>query len=543
MADGATVPERVEQLRRELADLAGLLARLPDPPEPLTAGELAARATDRGFGRDAGHRMGRVPPPPPHSVPGSLAAAAAALRAGELSAAELVGEALDRAEAARSLGAFLRLRPEALEEARRADAPAARAAAGPLRGIPLGVKDIVDVAGMTTTSGSRFPREAARSAPCWQALADAGAILIGKNNLQEFAFGVTGDNPTFGRVGNPRDPARITGGSSSGSAAAVAAGLGLGSIGTDTGGSIRIPAALTGVFGLKPSYGRISRAGVTPLSWSLDHLGPLARSARDIGILWEVLSGEEPDDPPARPPDGTPDSLPLAGVRVGAPRDFFHADLTREARRAAEGVTEALAGLGAGTVELRIPEAELSGASRNALAFAEAAAFHRERLARRPDDFSPEVRTLLEVGGGLSAGDLITALAGRRLVTDAFSRLFGQVDALVVPTTPAGAPRAGEPLLATGEAIRPGLIRLVGPFNLTGLPALTVPAGSDAHGMPLGVQLVGAPGAERTVIRLARFLEADGRTRAVPTGIPAAAERPSPDNGGDLPPLPTRRMD
>ena len=161
----------------------------------------------------------------------------------------------------------------------------------PLLGIPLSVKDIVDVAGMTTTSGSKFPHEAARSAPAWRRLSEAGAILLGKNNLQEFAFGVSGDNPTFGRTRNPHDPARIPGGSSSGSAVAVATGMGYGSVGTDTGGSIRIPASLNGVFGLKPSYGAVSRAGVTPLSWSLDHVGPIARSAADIGLLFGVLSG------------------------------------------------------------------------------------------------------------------------------------------------------------------------------------------------------------------------------------------------------------
>ena len=502
----AAAEERADALRKELEAVERAFARLPDPPEPLTAGELAAGALpDRSRPRAAG-----IPAAPVDSAPGTIAAARADLVAGRRSAVDLVEEALERARAGRHLGAFLKLREEeALAAARRlTGSPGASGQGGggrPLLGIPLSVKDIVDVAGMTTTSGSKFPHEAARSAPAWGRLAEAGAILLGKNNLQEFAFGVSGDNPTFGRTRNPHDPARIPGGSSSGSAVAVATGMGYGSVGTDTGGSIRIPASLNGVFGLKPSYGAVPRAGVTPLSWSLDHVGPIARSAGDIALLFEVLSGRSPG--PASP--RAAGSEPLAGVRVGVPLDFFYTDLVRAARGAADGIVAALVGLGAEPVEVRIPEVELSGVCRNVLAFAEAAVVHRERLAARPDDISEDVRRLLDVGGVLSAADLITALRGRRLVAGAFARLFEDVDVLVVPSTPAGAPEAGEPL-ATAEDIRPGLIRLVGPFNFTGLPALSVPAGFDAPGMPLGAQLVGGPGADFAVIRLAAWLEASG---------------------------------
>ncbi|MCY4628656.1 MAG: amidase, partial [Acidobacteria bacterium] len=325
---------------------------------------------------------------------------------------------------------------------------------------------------------------------------------------QEFAFGVSGDNPTFGRTRNPHDPARIPGGSSSGSAVAVATGAGFGSVGTDTGGSIRIPASLNGVFGLKPSYGAVPRAGVTPLSWSLDHVGPIARSAGDIEVLFGVLSGRSSEPVTTR----AADSKPLANLRVGIPLDFFYTDLTREARQAASGIVDALLRLGAERVEVKVPEVELSGVCRNVLAFAEAAVVHRERLATRPPDISEDVRRLLEVGEVLSATDLLTALQGRRLVTGAFTRLFEAVDVLVVPSTPAGAPEAGEPL-ATGEDIRAGLIRLVGPFNFTGLPALSAPAGFDALGMPLGAQLVGGPGQDFAIIRLAAWLEASGAVR------------------------------
>ena len=510
----AAAEERAEALRKELEAVGRAFARLPDPPEPLTAGELAARALS---GRSC-PGAAEIPAAPADPAPETIAATRAELAAGSRSAVDLVEEALERAWAGRHLGAFLRLREEeALAEARRLTGlPEAAGQGGggrPLLGIPLSVKDIVDVAGMTTTSGSKFPHEAARSARAWSRLAEAGAILLGKNNLQEFAFGVSGDNPTFGRTRNPHDPARIPGGSSSGSAVAVATGMGYGSVGTDTGGSIRIPASLNGVFGLKPSYGAVSRAGVTPLSWSLDHVGPIARSAGDIGVLFAVLSGWPSG--PARPRGAG--SKPLAGVRVGIPLDFFYTDLIREARQAADGIVAAFVRLGAERVEVRVPEVELSGVCRNVLAFAEAAVVHRERLADRPDDISEDVRRLLDVGGVLSATDLITALRGRRLVADAFARLFEEVDVLVAPSTPAGAPKAGEPL-ATAEDIRPGLIRLVGPFNFTGLPALSVPAGFDARGMPLGAQLVGEPGQDFAVIRLAAWLEASG---AIPMREPS----------------------
>ena len=517
----AAAEERADALRKELDDVGRVLAGLPDPPEPLTAGELAAG------GRPDEGKAPPIPEPPAPSIPGTIAAARHDLAEGRRSVVDLVEEALERARVGIHLGAFLTLREEeALAEARRVTKTAAAGEAGngkrPLLGIPLSVKDIVDVAGMTTTSGSKFPHEAARSAPAWKALSDAGAILLGKNNLQELAFGVSGDNPTFGRTRNPYDPERIPGGSSSGSAVSVATGMGYGSVGTDTGGSIRIPASLNGVFGLKPSYGAVSRAGVTPLSWSLDHVGPIARSAGDIALLFEVLSGRSAA--PAAP--GAAGSKPLAGVRVGVPLDFFYTDLIRDARQAADGIVTALVRLGAERVEVRIPEAELSVVCRDVLAFGEAAVVHRERLAARPEDISEDVRRLLDVGGLLSATDLVTALRGRRFVTDAFARLFGAVDVLVTPSTPAGAPEAGEPLMTT-EDIRPGLIRLVGPFNFTGLPALSVPAGFDAFGMPLGAQLVGGPGHDFAVLRLAAWLEASGaiETRQPPAGPPSQERR------------------
>ena len=522
--------ERLEALRRELAPVRRSLDRIAgaDPPaaaaapprreavEPLASAEIAARAA-------IGARPSRPPSPvagtPP---PGSLVEALARVRAREVSPEELGAEALARAEAASGLGAFLEI-GEAPLTAGTADRRDGAVADSPLGGLPLTLKDIFDAAGWTTTSGSRFPVRAEADSWAWGRLAAAGAALLGKTNLNEWAFGVDGDNPHFGPTRNPHDPERIVGGSSSGSAASLAAGIGYGSLGSDTGGSIRIPAALTGIFGLKPTWGRLSRAGVTPLSWSLDHIGPMARSAADLGLLWSVLSGESASGgAPADGASGDPVSpgRPLTGLTAGVPENFFFDDLTPEAGAAAERVVRGLEEIGARRAPVRIPEIELAGVCRTVIAFAEAAAFHRRRLSERPGHFGDGVRVLLTAGAGLSADEVLTALRGRRLVTDAVSRSLGAADFLVVPTTPAGAPRLGDALLDTGEDLRGGLMRLVGPFDLTGHPALQVPAGRDRNAMPLGAQLVGPHGGEGILVRVARELEAAGAGGSGSAGAP-----------------------
>ncbi len=449
-------------LRRELAGL---------DVAPLTSGALAGR-----------WRKASLPPLPGPCEPGAIAR----LR-------ENPGDAAEQARARAAgdeLGAFIRV-----------CAPASERVEGPLAGIPFTVKDIVDVRGLPTTSGSLFPRDAEADAPAWARLATAGAILIGKTNLHEWAFGLTGENPHFGTIRNPADRQRSAGGSSSGSAAALAAGIGYGSIGTDTGGSIRIPGALTGTAGLKPSYGRVSAEGVTPLSWSLDHVGPMARTAADLDLIWSVLAGV-PERAATRSP------RPLDGIRLGVPETFFFENLVPEAKAATEAAIRALEGLGAAPESVAIPEIALAAPARNLIAFAEAAAFHRERMRQRPGDFGADVRRNLEAGGRIAADDLMAALSARRLVTDAVSRTLRDVDALVVPTAPTGAPRIGAAELDNGEPVRPGLMRLVGPFNLTGHPVAQVPAGRDAAGLPLGVQIVGPHGGEDRVLGIARWLEA-----------------------------------
>ncbi len=528
------VAARREALRAEIGAVRETLERLPGPaPEPLFPDEIARRARE-GAARP-GPEIRRAPGrsvevgPAPDSLPNSLVEALRQVRAGAASAAELAREALERARREAGLNAFLAL-PERVSVA-------VGAANTPLGGLPLSVKDIFDVEGRETTSGSRFPHRATASAAAWERLAANGATLLGKTNLHEWAFGVTGDNPHFGPVRNPHDPDRIAGGSSSGSAASLAAGIGYGSLGSDTGGSIRIPAALTGIFGFKPSLGRISRRGVTPLSRSLDHVGPMARSAADLAVLWSALSGEglAGNSPEDTVPADSPASGPLSGLVVGIPENHFYDDLTPEARRAAGRVIRATEALGAVTRRIRIPEIEAAAVCRTVIAFAEAAAFHRARLAARPGDFGADVRTLLRVGAGLSAEEVLTALRGRRLVTDAVSRAFPECDLLIVPTTPAGAPRFSAQRLDTGEEVRSGLMRLVGPFDLTGHPALSIPAGRDANRMPLGAQLVGALGADASVLRAGMAIEAAGQTSG-PAGRGAAPGGGAPPPGCYIPP-------
>lgn len=552
------VAARREALRAEIGAVRETLERLPGPaPEPLFSEEIARRARE-GAARPGPKRLpaagalegpgGGAPDFLSSSLSSSLSKypldslveARRQVRSGAVSPAELAREALERAQRESGLNAFLAL-PEAVSVA-------AGAAETLLAGLPVSVKDLFEVAGWETTSGSGFPPvRATASAPAWEHLAAHGATLLGKTNLHEWAFGVTGNNPHFGPVRNPHDPERIVGGSSSGSAASLAAGIGYGSLGSDTGGSIRIPAALAGIFGFKPSFGRISCRGVTPLSRSLDHVGPMARSAADLAVLWAALSGEKSSGPGAEdadpgespaggsPTGGPPASGPLSGWVVGIPENHFYDDLTPEARQAAGRVVRAAEDLGAVTRPVRIPEIEAASVCRTVIAFAEAAAFHRARLEARPGDFGADVRTLLRVGAALDPEEVRTALRGRRLVTDAVSRAFGECDLLIVPTTPAGAPRVSATRLDTGEEVRSGLMRLVGPFDLTGHPALSVPAGRDANRMPLGAQLVGPLGADASVLGAAQVLEAAGQ-RSEAAGRAADITGPGGAPGGGLPP-------
>jgi aspartyl-tRNA(Asn)/glutamyl-tRNA(Gln) amidotransferase subunit A len=401
------------------------------------------------------------------------------------------------------------LTDQALAQAQAVDGDrAAGRAQGALAGVPIAIKDIVDVAGTVTTAGAhrRLHHLAAADAAVTARLRAAGAVIIGKTGLHEFAYGVTNQNPHFGPVRNAWDPARIPGGSSGGSAVAVSAGLCAAAVGTDTGGSIRIPAALCGVVGLKPTYGRVPVDGIVPLSWSLDHAGPLTRTVRDAALLFQVMAGPAGSGPrPITRGEGD-----LRGVRVGVPRVFFWERLESEVAQMAEAALGVLRDLGADVADCELPYAASAGPAAAVVMSAEATAFHEPRLRASPEVYGDDVRTRLERGMFLSAADFVLGLRARRFLRREFARAFEAADVLVTPTTQAAAARIEEDPHAAPEsslAMSVQLTRFTNPFNVTGFPALSVPCGFTRDGLPVGLQFVGPPGGEAEVLRAGEAYE------------------------------------
>jgi aspartyl-tRNA(Asn)/glutamyl-tRNA(Gln) amidotransferase subunit A len=427
----------------------------------------------------------------------------------------------------------------ALAEARAAEAAvSAGRPLGPLHGVPLAVKDLFAVAGTPTTAGSRFLAEPARHDSTVVArLRAAGAVLLGKLNLHEFAYGPEGLNPHHGNPWNPWDPvtARLPGGSSSGSGVAVAAGLTPGALGSDTGGSIRIPAACCGTVGLKPTYGRVSRAGVVPLAWSLDHVGPLTRSAADAAALLAVLAGPDPADPSslALPvPDYVAGlAVPVTGLRVGLLRE----DVEQSDAEVAAAVTEAarvLAGLGCTVREVALPRARYGAAAGYAVLAPEAFAYHEPLLRRHAALYAPDVRRRLAVAAFVTATDYLKGQRARRLIREEIDAVLGEVDCLVSPTLPVAAPPVTAAEVRIGdrtESTRLALTSFTRVFNLGGHPAVALPCGFSREGLPLSLQIAGRAFEEGTVLRLAAAYEGatewHRRRPPEPTGLtpPAAA--------------------
>jgi len=439
--------------------------------------------------------------------------AAAALRAGQVSSLELTRAALHRiAEADSSLRSFITVTVEsALQQARAADQELVSGPdRGPLHGIPVAVKDVFCTRGVLTTCGSRIFADHApdHDAAVVERLRAAGAVLVGKTNLHELAYGITSSNPHFGVVRNPRDTQRIPGGSSGGSAAAVAAGMVFMAMGTDTGGSIRIPASFCGCVGLKPTYGRVSRYGVMPLDFSLDHMGPLTRSVRDAALTLQALAGHDPrDDTSSREP--VPDYLPpddpsLAGLRLGLPENFYFDQVREEVAAAVRAAAAAAEGLGARVSSLRVPDIAGLNAVARMILYAEASAVMEPYLERR-EDFGDDVRSLLEQGRLVAATDYVNAQRLRRMFVGQFRALFREVDALLTPATPITAPRIGQAEVDIGgqsEDARLASTRLVRGINALGLPALSVPCGADSQGLPIGLQIIGRPFEEALILRI-----------------------------------------
>jgi aspartyl-tRNA(Asn)/glutamyl-tRNA(Gln) amidotransferase subunit A len=445
----------------------------------------------------------------------SLTAAAAEIEVRRLSPVELVDSALDRIEATEgALGAFACVTPEL---ARKAAAQAEQEIAagrylGPLHGIPLGVKDLYDTAGVPSTSSSkvRADRVPDADAVAVERLLGAGMIMVGKTHTHEFAYG--GITPT---TRNPWDTGRIPGGSSGGSGAAVASGGCMVGLGTDTAGSIRIPASLCGTVGLKPTYGRASRRGVASLSWSLDHVGPLARNVYDCALVLNTIAGFDRLDPACVDvpvPDYTAGlDGGVAGLRVGVPSNYYFDQVHEDVAAAVHAAIGVLEGLGAELREVTIPYADQILAAEWGILLPEASAYHQETLRSMGDLYQEDVRLFLEVGELVLATDYIRALRVRTLMQQAWAVMFDEIDVLVSPAMPLAAPEVGatEVTWSDGstEDVTTALVRLTSPGNLTGLPTLSLPVGFDAAGLPLGMQVTGRPFDEATVLRVGTAYE------------------------------------
>ncbi|OFW13359.1 MAG: hypothetical protein A3F70_00370 [Acidobacteria bacterium RIFCSPLOWO2_12_FULL_67_14] len=437
--------------------------------------------------------------------PRTLAELAHALRSGAVTAAETTERCLSTIAARNaSLNAFITvLADEARAQARQADAEiAAGRYRGPLHGVPVSLKDIIDLRGVATTAASRV-REghiAAADAPVVSRLKAAGAVLIGKNNLHEFAFGTTNEDSAFGAARHPLDANRSPGGSSGGSAAAVASGMAYAAIGTDTGGSIRIPSAACGLVGLKPTLGEIPTGGVVPLSPTMDHVGPICRSVEDAQILHAALGG-------AGSAARSPASRPLKLARL---HDDFTALLDPAVASAFAQACTRLREAGVELCDAIIPHAGDIAPVYLHIVLVEAAAYHAPTLERAADAYTPNVRMRLEMGRYILAEDYMRALHGREVLrTEVDSALTG-CDALLLPTLPILAPRLGVETVRVGgteEPVRGAMLRLTQLFNLTGHPAITIPCGMSPEGLPIGAQLVGRLGETAALLDLARAVE------------------------------------
>jgi len=445
----------------------------------------------------------------------SLAALAASIRRGTVSPVEATRHCLDRiARLDGRLRAFITVDAErALVAARRLEAEAGRGQwRGPLHGVPLAFKDLCFIRGLPTSCGTRAAEYFTAEQDCTAVtrLLAAGAVCLGKLNMTELAMGALGDNPHHGHARNPWAVEHCTGGSSSGSGVAVAAGLALGALGTDTGGSIRLPAAACGITGLKPTYGRVSRAGAMALSWSNDHLGPMARTALDCALMLKAMAGPDPLDATAsfhRLDDYVSVlDTPVRGLRVGVPRNFFFQGLDAEMEAAARQAVAALATLGARVEEIRLPDPQVLSDITSLVSRSESAALHGGLLRERPQELGAFTRARLELGLGVPAYDYLQALRLRARLARTFAReVWTEVDVLAVPVIPEPAPPLRAALEGTLEEIvqRQGRFsRLTRPFNGLGLPALSLPCGFSAAGLPLAFQLVGRPFDEATVLRL-----------------------------------------
>ena len=432
-----------------------------------------------------------------------------------VSPVEVVRAHLDRIAALdSSLRAYITVCADAAVDAARMAEAALMAGrpVGPLHGVPYALKDLYDTAGVRTTGGSRIfaDRVPTADATVVRRLAEAGAIVLGKLNMVEFAYGPEGLNAHYGHARNPWDAAthRMAGGSSSGSGVAVAAGLAPGALGSDTGGSIRIPASLCGITGLKPTYGRVSRAGVLPLAWSMDHVGPMTRTVADSALVLGAMAGYDPADPSTSvlPVPNYLAALTgdVKGLRVGLLRSFFLDGAAPAVRAAVEAAAATLAAAGAVVDEVKLERVGLAGAGSLAVVGVEALAYHAELLRTRAAEYDPDVARRLRVSAFIGGVHYVRAQQVRALVRDEVDAVLARRDVLLAPSTPIVAPAVDEQQATLGDGsadVRTALLRFTRPFNFSGHPACAVPCGFTEGGLPIGMQLIGRPFDETTVLR------------------------------------------
>ena len=449
----------------------------------------------------------------------TISEASALLKRGQLSPVELTQSFLDRIEATddRLHSFIIVLKEQALDDARLAEAEIRRGDyKGPLHGIPFALKDLYDTAGITTTSGSKvdIDRVPTEDATTTARLKAAGGILLGKLAMHEFALGGPDFTTPFPPARNPWNLAHITGGSSSGSGAAVASGQAMAALGSCTGGSIRGPASLCGIVGLKATYGRVSRAGVVTLSWSQDHCGPMTWTVEDTAYMMQALAGYDPKDPTTSTAPVPDYSLSLRedikGLTIGVPRHFFfapHESVNPEVVATVEKGLKVLEGLGANLQEVTIPSLEYVRAANSVIMLSEAFAYHEKNLQTRPHDFGEMVRARFRIGGLFSASDYVQSQRIRKVVNRECAEVLQKVDVLVTPTMTQPA-AAFEGYDATSNITGRSF---TAPFNLTGLPAISVPCGFTASGLPVGMQIAGKPFDEPGVIRAAYAYQQEAR--------------------------------
>ncbi len=440
------------------------------------------------------------------------------IKAKKVSPVELTRNSLDRIQKFNpQLNAFIAVYEEdALKQARSAEREIGRGNyRGKLHGVPIAIKDNLYFAGKVTTMGSKIHKDFVSDfdATAVVKLRESGAIFLGKTNMHEYALGATTDNPYYGTCRNPWDLSRIPGGSSGGSAAAVAAFLAYGALGSDTSGSIRVPAAACGLVGFKPTYGRVSKYGCFPEAWTLDHVGPLTRTVQDSAIMLDAISGYDSSDPTslnvANPKLANKVSADLTGVVIGVEEEFFFEFVDHEVEKMVRATIEMLRRRGAKIKKVKIPSLKDAFWALTIIDTSETTAVHQPTMKTRAQDYGDDVRFLIECGYLPTAVDYLQALQLRRLIQKEVDHVFGEIDVLLAPTLPSKTPKVGElTSVINGKSVDTieTCMHNVGPGNLLGLPSISMPCGL-LEGIPVGIEIIGAAGDEHSVLNVGRAIE------------------------------------